>query len=812
MLYLIVATVLPAVLAFGLHKLLKKEKLQSLPNSAKQVIVGVLFGLLAIGNTEFGIDIGGAVINVRDSAPIVAALVFGGPAGIIAGVIGGVERWLSVYWGGGEITRLACSLATIIAGLNAANLRKIMFKNKRPSAGFAFSITFGTEVLHMLLVLLTNMQNISAAFAFVQGCTVPMIVCNAVAAALAVAVTGERRQLKPTRPRKIVNSFLDALFVCVLILFLITGGLTYVINTNITKNEAQTLLASNLEDAAQELEEQGVTDRLSHWRTGQSGGILICNKNGRPLVASRAGIQQDVVLYQNSNVLADVPMKEDTFCKTEINGEKLYCEYRAVGDYYVFAYMPSEEADLSNNVTLYMILFMESLIYITVFCLVYQITRIKFIEKIERVNAGLKKIVRGDLDTRLDVRSSYEFSHLSDDINSTVDALKGHISDAKKRIEQELELSRQIQKSAVPFIFPPFPKRDDFDIYALMNTAKEVGGDFYDFYFTDNKHFAFLIADVSGKGIPAAMFMMASKTLIKSLAESGKTVDTIFNETNEKLCKNNDAGMFVTAWMGVINLETGHMAFANAGHNPPLICRKNGTFEYLKTRPNFVLAGMDCTVYKKHELYLKPGDKIYLYTDGVTEANDINGNLFGDDRLLKSMHSLSRADSETICKQIESDVNAFAKDAEQSDDMTMLAFGLNYMKTPSSIVVYPDMDALEKVNDYICDQLEEINVSKSVLNKIRVIIDEVYSNVMRYSNATTLEVKYSLEKGQLLLTFSDDGKPYDPTASEDPDLALSAEERQIGGLGIFMVKKAASAVEYAYENAKNVLKITIDLV
>ncbi len=810
MFYLIIATVLPALLAFLLTKLFQRDKLQKMPNMAKQVIVGVLFGLLAVGNTEFGIDIGGAVVNVRDSAPIVAALAFGGPAGIIAGLIGGLERWFSVYWGGGEITRLACSLATIIAGLNAANLRKIMFKNKRSSAGFAFSITFGTEVLHMLLVLLTNMKNISAAFAFVQECTVPMIVCNSIAAGLAVAVTGSH-EFKRTRPRKIVNSFLDALFVCVLILFIITGSLTYVINTTITKNEAETLLSSNLEDAAQELEAQGVTDRISHWRTGQSGGILICSKDGQLVVASRAGTRLDISAYKNTNILSGVSMQENTFCKTEIKGEKMYCEYRSVGDYYVLAYMPSEEADLSNNVTLYMFLFVESLIYITVFCLVYQITRIKFIEKIERVNAGLKKIVRGDLDTRLDVRSSYEFSHLSDDINSTVDALKGHISDAKKRIERELELARQIQKSAVPFIFPPFPKRDDFDVYALMNTAKEVGGDFYDFYFTDDKHFAFLIADVSGKGIPAAMFMMASKTLIKSLAESGKTVDTIFNETNEKLCKNNDAGMFVTAWMGVINLETGHMAFANAGHNPPMICRKNGTFEYLKTRPNFVLAGMDCTVYKKHDLYLKPGDKIYLYTDGVTEANDVNGNLFGDDRLLKSMHALGQADSKTICKQIERDVNAFAKDAEQSDDMTMLAFGLQYMKTPSSIMVYPDMDALQKVNDYICDKLEEINVSKSVLNKIRVIIDEVYSNIMRYSNATMLEVKYSLERGQLLLTFSDDGKPYDPTANEDPDIALSAEEREIGGLGIFMVKKAASAVEYVYENAKNVLKITIDL-
>ena len=810
MLYLIIATIIPTFLVVLFLKLGENEKIKSMPNAAKQVIIGIVFGLYAIGCTEFGVDINGAVINVRDTAPIVAGLVFGGPAGVIAGLIGGIERWFSVYWGGGEVTRLACSLATVIAGLTAANLRKIMFKKQRPSANFAVAIALGTEVLHMLLVLLTNMDNMSVAFEFVQKCTAPMIIFNVIATGLAV-VPSRKISFKSEKPRRIVKSFLNALFVCVFILFTITCSITYVINTNIAKSEAKTLLSGNLTDATQEIERNGITDRLSHWRTGQSGGVLICDKEGNLLAASKEGEPIKIEDYSETYGELKNSLDEDTFYKTEINGEKMYCEYRAYSDYYGFAYMPSDEADLSSNVTLYMILFMETLIYITVFCLVYQITRIKFIEKIESINSGLNKIVEGDLDTKLDVRSSYEFSQLSDDINSTVDTLKDHISDAKKRIERELELSRQIQKSAVPFIFPPFPKRDDFDIYALMNTAKEVGGDFYDFYFTDDKHFAFLIADVSGKGIPAAMFMMASKTLIKSLAESGNTVDEVFNKTNEKLCTNNDAGMFVTAWIGVINLETGHMAFANAGHNPPLICRKNGEFEYLKSKPNFILAGMDCTVYKKHELWLNPGDEIYLYTDGVTEANDVNGKLFGDDRLLKSMHGLGGESPEVICKKIENDVSEFAKDAEQSDDLTMLSFRLNHMKGPNSITVYPDMDSLERVNSYINKMLKKINVSKSVLNKISVIIDEIYSNIENYSSATSLTVSYSLQDEQLMLTFTDNGKPYDPTVSKDPDTALSAEEREIGGLGIFMVKKMSSSIDYKYENTKNILKITVDL-
>ena len=810
MLYLAIATVIPAILTIILLKLEKTDKIKDMPYAAKQITVGIIFGIYAIGCTEFGVDINGAVINVRDTAPIVAGLVFGGPAGIIAGLIGGVERWFSVYWGGGEVTRIACSLATVIAGFTAANLRKIMFKKQRPSSNFAVAIALGTEVLHMLLVLLTNMDNMSVAFEFVQKCTAPMIICNVIATFLAV-IPARKINFKVEKPRRIVKSFLNALFICVFILFAITCSITYAINTSICKSEAKSMLSSNLTDVTQEIERNGVTDRISHWRTGQSGGVLLCDKSGNLLVASKEGEPIEVEDYSNLYGELKASLKENTFYKTEINGETMYCEYRAYSDYYVFTYMSADEADLSSNVTLYMILFMETLIYITVFCLVYQITRIKFIEKIEQINEGLEEIVQGNLDTKLNVRSSYEFSHLSDDINSTVDTLKNYISEAKNRIEQELKLSRQIQKSAVPFIFPPFPKRDDFEIYALMNTAKEVGGDFYDFYFTDNNHFAFLIADVSGKGIPAAMFMMASKTLIKSLAESGKTVDTIFNETNEKLCRSNDAGMFVTAWMGVVNLETGHMAFANAGHNPPLICRKNGNFEYLKTKPNFILAGMDCTVYQKYELWLNPGDEIYLYTDGVTEANDVNGKLFGDNRLLKSMQNLNGASPEIICKQIESDVNTFAKDAEQSDDMTMLSFRLNYMKNTNSITVYPDSKALERINDYICKMLKEINVSKSVLNKISVIIDEIYSNILKYSFATKLTVSYSLQNEQLLLTFADNGKPYDPTESKVPDIALSAEEREIGGLGIFMVRNMSSSIDYKYENAENILNITVEL-
>jgi len=294
------------------------------------------------------------------------------------------------------------------------------------------------------------------------------------------------------------------------------------------------------------------------------------------------------------------------------------------------------------------------------------------VRNIYQINESLSAITDGKLDTVVDVRSHVEFDDLSNDINSTVDTLKRYIADAAARIDAELAFAKAIQHSAMPSVFPPYPGRKEFDIHAAMFTAKEVGGDFYDFYFVDEDTLAFMIADVSGKGIPAAMFMMQSKTLLKSCAESGMPIEQVFTTANEKLCEGNEAGMFVTAWMGLLNIKTGHVTFANAGHNPPLVKAGMDGFAFHKTRAGFVLAGMEGIRYRKFELQLNPGDTIYLYTDGVTEATDAAEKLYGDERLLKLLNEQKSASAREICEYVKADVDAFVGDAEQFDDITML--------------------------------------------------------------------------------------------------------------------------------------------
>lgn len=243
----------------------------------------------------------------------------------------------------------------------------------------------------------------------------------------------------------------------------------------------------------------------------------------------------------------------------------------------------------------------------------------------------------------------------------------------KQQIESELSVATHIQTSMLPRIFPAFPARKEFDVYATMNPAKEVGGDFYDFFMVDRDRLAIVVADVSGKGVPAALFMVIAKTLIKDHAQSGASPDVVFTEVNHLLCETNDEGMFVTAWMGILELSTGHLTYVNAGHNPPLLKRADGGYNYLRTRSGFVLAGMDEISYRSCSLDLACGDALFLYTDGVTEATDAGQQLYGDERLVRALNANCDKTPEELLAAVKADVDGFAGDAPQFDDITMLS-------------------------------------------------------------------------------------------------------------------------------------------
>ena len=400
---------------------------------------------------------------------------------------------------------------------------------------------------------------------------------------------------------------------------------------------------------------------------GEGGCIIIVDESWN-IVSDRNG-NEGKNLDVTGLTIGDLP--ENQVFEGTVYGQRCYCMYHETEGYRIVAVMPRSEAALSRNVSVSVTTAMQIVVFAALFVMVYVLVKKLVVNNIYQINDSLSAITEGKLDTVVNVRSHVEFDDLSNDINSTVDTLKRYIADAAARIDAELAFAKAIQHSALPSVFPPYPGRAEFDIHAAMFTAKEVGGDFYDFYFVDEDTLEFMVADVSGKGIPAAMFMMQSKTLLKSCAESGMAIETVFTTANEKLCEGNDAGMFVTAWMGLLNVKTGLVTFANAGHNPPLV-KQEGEFRYHKTRAGFVLAGMEGIRYRRFEMQLAPGDTIFLYTDGVTEATDASQQLYGENRLLAMMNGQAGKSARDVCEAVKADVDAFVGEAEQFDDITML--------------------------------------------------------------------------------------------------------------------------------------------
>ncbi len=935
---IMITAVLNTLLAVLIYVAEKKSFFGKLSYKKRQLIIGILFGIMAAyASTNIGgLDIGdGTMMNVRDAAPLCAGLIFGGQAGIIAGIIGGLYRYISAIFGlTGTYTQLACSVSTALAGFIAAILRKYMFDNKKPGWLFALGIGMMCEVIHMLMIFFTNANDLSTAFGFVKICSLPMMMYNGFsvgAAVFVISLLNKDRSYAENEKRHISRTFQMWLLICIVTTYVITSLYTYMVQSRMSDTETGSVIQKTLEDVHKDITDasdenliakaenikseyissedksteylqklsseysikeinivgldgiiinssaaeyigfnmnsgQQSKEFMEHMGSGvqsyaqayraQSFNSTASRKYGAVALDSKSFLQIGydaeefqtdissyvdkvarnrhigdngfvIILDRDKNIVSKnsiAPdnisldtnkLQEDKIFSMDIEGISYLAAYSYAEGYYILGAIPETEARFMRDVSVYLSVFMQILIFSALFGLVYFLIKKLIIDNLREVNQALSKITDGNLDVTVNVRSNEEFASLSDDINSTVSTLKQYIAEASARIDEELEFAKQIQYSAIPSVFPPFPSRKDFDIYAHMNTAKEVGGDFYDFYMTGNSSIAFIIADVSGKGIPAAMFMMKAKTIIKDLAESGMDADEIFTQANEKLCENNDAGMFVTAWMGIVDLETGIMSIANAGHNPPLIRHSDGDFAYENQRTGFILAGMEGIRYRKTQIQLYPGDIVQLYTDGVTEAIDKDEQLYGEDRLLNMLNSIDKkeisSDISCLCRYVKKDIDRFADNVPQFDDITMLSFRLNYLMNEYRLSFIPDKKVNSIVSDFAQKITSKLDVIPKISGKVSIVIDEISSNIINYSNASLAEINYTIENGKLDLLFSDNGIPYNPLDAEAPDITLSAEERGIGGLGIFMVRKMAESVDYKYENGKNILNITIDL-
>ena len=387
------------------------------------------------------------------------------------------------------------------------------------------------------------------------------------------------------------------------------------------------------------------------------------------------------------------------------------------------------------------------------------------------------------------------------------------ITAEKERIGAELNIATQIQADMLPRIFPAFPERKEFDIYATMTPAKEVGGDFYDFFLIDDDHLGLVMADVSGKGVPAALFMVIAKTLIKNRAQMGGGPAEILSYVNEQLCEGNDAELFVTVWFAILEISTGKGLAANAGHEHPVIRRANGEYELVVYRHSPAVATMEGMRFKEHAFELYPGDSLFVYTDGVPEATNAAEELFGTDRMLAALNREADAKPKELLRNVRADIDAFVADAPQFDDITML--GLCYEgpeKTEREITVPAAEDQLETVTAMVDGELEKLGCSAKDQMLIDVAVEEIFVNIAHYAYApdtgdAAVRVRTDETSKTIEIEFRDSGVPFDPLAKEDPDVTLSAEERDVGGLGIYLVKKNMDSVTYDRIDGQNVLTI-----
>lgn len=330
----------------------------------------------------------------------------------------------------------------------------------------------------------------------------------------------------------------------------------------------------------------------------------------------------------------------------------------------------------TQELALQVLAFATGFILLALFLSFYLSQRIT--RPITQLNQGARLIGRGELDTPIQIRTGDEIEDLATAFNHMTAELKRYIENLrittaeKEHIESELKIAHNIQVSMLPRTFPPYPKRSDLAIYAMIEPAREVGGDLFDFFFIDERHFCFLIGDVSGKGVPAALFMVITRSLLKTQALQGSPAEEILNKVNNLLCSENAEMMFVTLFLGILDTVTGEIKFANAGHNPPLIGRQNEPFTYLKPRRGFVLAGMEDFQYRQEKLQLAPGDTLFLYTDGVTEAMDPDGCQFSDQKLQAILAPGNQLNEIEMINKVRLEIETFVRSAPQSDDITML--------------------------------------------------------------------------------------------------------------------------------------------
>jgi len=390
------------------------------------------------------------------------------------------------------------------------------------------------------------------------------------------------------------------------------------------------------------------------------------------------------------------------------------------------------------------------------------------------------------------------------------------ISKHRDRMQEELNIGREIQMSMIPLTFPAFPDREDFTVYATLQPAREVGGDFYDFFFIGKDRFCFCIGDVAGKGVPAALFMAVTKTLIKSRAVDERSTTNILNHVNRELSRNNKESMFVTVFLGILDISTGELVYTNAGHNPPYLMRADGELVRLDERHGPVVGALEDLEYREDTETLHPGDLVFLYTDGLTEAMNSSLNLYSESRLAGWLEDNGRGAVEDIVDGMVEDVKRFEAGADQADDLTILAVVLHGdagagQYEALKLELSNQLSEVERLNVAFSEFAEKSNVPKRIVNQFKLVFDELLTNIVSHAYSDdgehTILTDIRLFGDKIVATIADDGKFFNPLKYGTPPVEASIDEREVGGLGIHLVRNVMDEVRYRRAGETNVVSV-----
>ena len=403
----------------------------------------------------------------------------------------------------------------------------------------------------------------------------------------------------------------------------------------------------------------------------------------------------------------------------------------------------------------------------------------------------------------------------NEELNESLENLRRTRS-AKERMESELNIGREIQMSMLPLEFPPFPTRKELDIFAILHPAREVGGDFYDFFFIDEEHFCFCVGDVSGKGVPASLFMAVTKTMIKSKASDDYSTASIITQVNDELSHDNKSSMFVTLFLCVLNVKTGKLVYTNAGHNPPYIIRSGRKLERLDTLHGPVLGAIEEMAYKEGNTDIHLDDYIVLYTDGVTEAMNKEEELYSENRLADLLVSSEFEGVEPLLQTCFDHVKAFENGADQADDITLLTIKFMGDRVERHTLEHIIKTRIEEIDRFIksfSEFSEKHGLSPGMIQKFSLSADDMLTNIISYAfpdeEEHEIRVESIIYQNRVVMVISDEGMPFNPFGINPPDTSLSLEERQLGGLGIHLVQSLMDETDYNRHSGSNVVTLTM---